>query len=319
MRSASTFLSPNRHCISQVKSLKALIYRWISQKFMAGCSNYNSLQVRKASRSKKQAREMFEKHDIPHARGTLFFNPITAHRFAKEHGFPLCIKPDVSGFSRGSHFPINNYRELWKAALLVKVWWPGSIVEQYLLGSNYRVLATETDLVSVIQRYPPFVDGNGRDSIEKLIDDENAVRESMGLYPTIYPIPKTPATVAYLKKSARTLNTIPAVGERVYTFNRVALAPGGIIETIDQSTIPAANRELFLKVIKAFDARLFGIDVIFEEGIDKDYREQRCIFLEVNSRPYTRMHSFPRYGEREDLEAFYAEMDALAIPDVDTF
>ena len=117
-RSASTFRSPNRYRILQVKSFKALIYRWISQKYMAGCSNYNSLQVRKASRSKKQARLMFEKHDLPHARGTLFFNPLTAHRFAKEHGFPLCIKPNVSGFSRGSHFPINNYRELWKACLL---------------------------------------------------------------------------------------------------------------------------------------------------------------------------------------------------------
>ncbi|MFK7861949.1 MAG: hypothetical protein AB8B64_24270 [Granulosicoccus sp.] len=302
-----------------MKSLKALVYRWISQKYMAGCSNYNSLQVRKASRSKRQARQMFAQHDVPHAKGALFYNPFTAHRFAKEHGFPLCIKPDVSGFSRGSHFPINNYRELWKAALLVKVWWPSSVVEQYLLGSNYRVLATDTELVSVIRRYPPFVDGNGRDNIEKLIDDENAVRTQMGLYPTIYPISKGPATTAYLARSGRTLETVPLNGERVYTFNRVALAPGGVVEIIDQATIPAANRELFLRVIKAFDAKLFGIDVIFEEGIEKDYREQRCIFLEVNSRPYTRMHSFPRYGQKENLDAFYAEMDALAVTDADTF
>lgn len=286
---------------------------------MAGCSNYNSLQVRKASRSKRQARDQFARHDIPHAKGALFYNPYTAHKFAKEHGFPLCIKPDVSGFSRGSHFPINNFRQLWKAALLVKIWWPGSIVEQYLLGANYRVLATDTNMVSVIRRYPPFVDGNGRDNIEKLINDENAIRREMGLHPTIYPISASQATISYLAKSGRSLETIPEAGERVYTFNRVALAPGGIVEIIDQSTIPEANRELFFKVIKAFEARLFGIDVIFEEGIEKDYREQRCIFLEVNSRPYTRMHSYPRYGEKEDLDAFYAEMDALSIADTDTF
>lgn len=302
-----------------MKSLKALIYRWISQKYMAGCSNYNSLKVRKASRSKRQARQMFAQHNIPHAKGLLFYNPMTAHRFAKEHGFPLCIKPDVSGFSRGSHFPINNFRELWKAALWAKVWWPGSIVEQYLLGSNYRVLATDTDLVSVIRRYPPFVDGNGEDSIATLIDTENAVREEMGLFPTIYPIPKGASTSAYLAKSGRNLDSIPAAGERVYTFNRVALAPGGVVETIDQSTVPAVNRDLFLQVIKAFDAKLFGIDVIFEHGIETDYREQRCIFLEVNSRPYTRMHSFPRYGRTENLDAFYEQMDALAVEDADIF
>ena len=286
---------------------------------MAGCSNYNSLQVRKASRSKRQARSMFARHDVPHAKGKLFYNPWTAHQFAKDHGFPLCIKPNVSGFSRGSHFPITNSRELWKAALLVKVWWPGSVVEQYLSGANYRVLATDKELVSVIRRYPPFVDGNGKDSINKLIDDENAVRETMGLFPTIYPIPKSAATTAYLARSGRDLDTVPAQGERVYTYNRIALAPGGVVETIDQASIPAANRELFLRIIKAFDARLFGIDVIFEEGIEKDFREQRCIFLEVNSRPYTRMHSFPRYGQNENLQAFYEEMDALTVADADTF
>ena len=286
---------------------------------MAGCSNYNSLQVRKASRSKRQARDMFMQHDIPHAQGALFYNPLSAYRFAQKHGFPLCIKPNVSGFSRGSHFPIRNYRELWKAALLVKVWWPSSIVEQYLEGANYRVLATDSDLASVIRRYPPFIDGNGTDNISTLIDKENAVREQMGLHPTIYPIPKSSSTIDYLAKSGRTLDTVPADGERVQTFNRVALAPGGVVEVIDQQTIPAANRDLFLRVIDAFDARLFGIDVIFEHGIEKDYREQRCIFLEVNSRPYTRMHSFPRYGEVEDLEPFYQQMDALAVTDTDTF
>lgn len=262
---------------------------------------------------------MFAKHGIPHAKGTLFINPFTAHKFAKEHGFPLCIKPNVSGFSRGSHFPINNYSELWKAALWVKVWWPNSVVEQYLLGSNYRVLATDKEMVSVIRRYPPFVYGNGRDSIDKLIDDENATREQMNLYPTMYPITKSAATLAYLEKTGKSLQSVPADGEQVYTFNRVALAPGGIVEIIDQSAIPEANRELFLKVINAFDAKLFGVDVIFEKGIETDYREQKCIFLEVNSRPYTRMHSFPRYGKAENLDAFYAEMDSLMVADADTF
>jgi len=286
---------------------------------MAGCSNYNSLQVRRNSRSKEQARAMFEKHDVPHAIGKIFFNPLTAHKFAKEHGFPLVIKPNVSGFSRGSHFPINNYKELWKAALMVKVWWPSSVVEQYLLGANYRVLATQDKIVSVIRRYPPFVDGNGQDNIGTLIDTENAVRESMQLHPTIYPIKKSPAVAGYLKKQKMSFDAVPNDGERVYLFNRVALAPGGIVETIDQNTIPEINKTLFQNVVKHFDASLFGIDVILEHGIETDYTQQKCIFLEVNSRPYTRMHEKPRFGHVDDLEPFYAHMDSMAVADTNTF
>ncbi len=286
---------------------------------MAGCSNYNSLQVRRSSRSKAQAREMFAKHNVPHAKGEIFINPFSAYRFAKQHGFPLCIKPNVSGFSRGSHFPINNYRELWKAALWVKVWWPSSVVEQYLLGSNYRVLATKNELVSVIQRYPPFVDGNGQSSISELIDEENQVREQMQLHPTIYPIAKSAQVSAYLAKQGLNLDSIPAANERVFVFNRVALAPGGVVETIDQTTIPDINKKLFMDVVKQFDAELFGIDVILEHGIETPYNEQKCIFLEVNSRPYTRMHEKPRYGTVDDMPAFYARMESMVVTDTNTF
>lgn len=302
-----------------MKSPKAVLYGWVSRRFMAGCSNYNSLEVRKQSRSKRQAREMFAAHDIPHAKGRIFLNPLDARRFAKEHGFPLCVKPNVGGFSRGSHFPINNMRELDKAAFGVKAWWPTSVVEQYLDGANYRVLATADELVSVIRRYAPFVDGDGEHSLRDLIDAENATRKTLKLYPTMHPIGKEQQTIDHLAGRGLTLDSIPAPGERVTLFHRVALAPGGIVETIDRRTIPAVNRELFLRVVDAFDARLFGIDVIFEQGIEIDYREQRCIFLEVNSRPYTRMHAYPRYGKADDLHAFHDEMDALPVADSDTF
>lgn len=286
---------------------------------MAGCSNYNTLEVRRASRSKRQARDMFARHDFPHAQGDVFTNPLSAKRFADKHGYPLVIKPNVSGFSRGSHFPINNASDLWKAAFAVKVWWPTSIVEQYLEGANYRVLATQTDLASVIRRYPPFVDGDGQHTIAELINTENATREQMGLYPTIHPIDTSSQTLRYLARQGLTMQSVPAANERVYTFNRVALAPGGIVETIDRATVPDVNKQLFLDVIKAFDARLFGIDVIFERGIEFDWREQKTILLEVNSRPYMRMHDYPRFGPVEDLSAFKAEMDALVVDDTDTF
>jgi len=286
---------------------------------MDGCSNYNNLAVRKNTRSKAQARSIFEQFDIPHAKGGLFVNPWQAHRFAKQHGFPLCIKPNVSGYSRGSHFPIRNNRELWKAALLVKVWWPVSVIEQYLLGANYRVLATQDEIVSVIRRYPPFVDGDGEHSISDLIDIENALRVKMDLAPTIFPIKKTKAVTDYLSKQGLTLNSVPAKDERIYVFNRVALAPGGVVETIDQDTIPEANKALFKRVVKDLDANLFGIDVIFEKGIEFDYREQRCIFLELNSRPYIKMHLKPRYNKADDLQPFFDRMDELSIADNDIF
>ena len=302
-----------------MRSIKKLVYAEINRRYLPGCSNYNTLEVRKRCRSKKQGREVFAQHNVPHARGGVFISPLAAHRFAKQHGFPLCVKPNVSGFSRGSYFPINNYRDLWRSFFKTKVWWPATVVEEYLLGSNYRVLATPDRIVSVIRRYPPFVDGNGKDDIDTLIDRENDTREHMQLYPVIHPIEKNSATLSYLKKQNLTLSSVPADGERVYTFNRVALAPGGVIETIDRQTLPKANEELFKSIVSMFGARLLGIDVIFEHGIEQPFTDQKCICLEVNTRPYISMHEVPRYGKKDNLDAFFAEMDALVVDDPDIF
>ena len=302
-----------------MRKLKTLIYAWISEKYMHGCSNFNSLEVRRGCRSKAQGRAVFAKNDVPHARGMIFFWPWKAHAFAKKHGFPLVIKPNVSGYSRGSYFPINDFKSLYKAIFWAKVWWPTTVIEQYLKGANYRVLTTDHRFVSVIRRYPPFVIGNGRDNISQLMDAENAVRREMQLHPVIFPLEKSDQVIAHLKKQNLTLQSVPKEGEQVELFHRVALAPGGVVEIIDQATIPDENRELFYNVVRMFGANVLGIDVIFEKGIEIPYHEQKCIFIEVNSRPYMKMHHYPRYGEAEDLSEAMAELENLDIPDKDIF
>ena len=302
-----------------MRKLKSLLYAWISEKYMHGCSNYNSVEVRRGCRSKAQGRAIFAKNDVPHARGLIFLWPRTAHAFAKQHGFPLVIKPNVSGYSRGSYFPINDFKSLYKAIFWAKMWWPTTVIEQYLKGSNYRVLTTDHGFISVIRRYPPFVTGNGRDTIDQLIDAENVIREQMKLHPTIFPLSKSDQVKAHLKKQKLGLESIPVEGDQIELFYRVALAPGGVVKIIDQTDIPDVNRDLLFNVVKMFGANVLGIDVIFEKGIDIPYTEQKCIFIEVNSRPYIKMHYFPRYGEAEDLDAALAELEHLEIPDKDIF
>lgn len=300
-------------------NIKKIIYAWISKTFMDGCSNYNSLKVRKGCRSKEQAREKFKQGGIEHAQGQIFFNPLRAIEFARQYGFPLVIKPNVSGFSRGSHFPINNYLELWKAIFLAKLWWPFTVVEQYLQGHNYRVVVVDGKIMSVLERYAPFVIGDGTSTIAQLIDIENDIREEMGLYPCMHPLQKGRQTTSFLNKSGRTLETIPAQNEQVTLFYRISLAPGGVVEVIDKTRLPESNQRLFDKVLTLFDANILGIDVIMEKGIDIDHRDQKCIFLEVNSRPYLKMHNYPRYGQAEDLSPYFAELDRLEVSDPDVY
>ncbi len=286
---------------------------------MDGCSNYNNLQVRKNCRTKEQARDKFLKFNVPHAKGLIFFNPLKAIEFAKEMGFPLVIKPNVSGFSRGSYFPITNYKALYKAILLAKLWWPYTVVEQYLEGKNYRIVVVNRKIMSVLQRYAPFVIGDGISTIEMLIDIENETRQKMNLFPCMSPLSKGRQSRSYLAKKGYHLKSIPMKSERVMLYYRISLAPGGSVEIIDKAHVSKKNATLFKEILTHFDANILGIDVIMEKGIDTDFNKQKCIFLEVNSRPYLKMHAYPRYGKAEDLSAYFNELDKLNITQSDIF
>jgi D-alanine-D-alanine ligase-like ATP-grasp enzyme len=296
-----------------MKSLKQIIYSWVEKKFLGGCSDYNSLSTRKSCRSKKQAREMFLKNSIPHAKGEIFYGLVKPFRFVMRHGFPVVVKPNVSGFSRGSYFPINSYYELLKAVIAVKIWWPSSVIEQYLEGKNYRIVVVKDEIMSVIQRFPPFVIGDGRSTIEELIDMENNIRSQMKLDPVIHPIKKSFKIARFLKKKKLSFLSIPAEKETITLYNRIALAPGGIIETLDKKSMHEQNKALFMKIPPYFNANILGIDAIFEKGIDIPYTDQRVIFLEVNSRPYLKMHDYPRYGKKQDLDRFYDVLNTIEI------
>ena len=302
-----------------IQRLKKKLYGFIEAYFLEGCSNYNSLAVRRSSRTKQKARDMFLSHNIPVAQGLAFINPFRALSFVRKHGFPVVIKPNLGGFSRGSFFPIRTYRDLWKALFWVKFYWPKTIIEQYAEGKNYRVTALDGNVIAVARRYPPQVLGDGINTIENLIEKENKVRARMNLCPVISPLSTGKRTQKYLKKQGLNLKSILEEDQRVDLFHRIALSPGGSIETIDISTITPKNKKLFKQILDLFEARIFGIDIIMSQGIDVDYDEQDSVLLEVNSRPYLKLHEYPRYGEKPDLSSHYKDLDTLTIEENDIF
>lgn len=296
--------------------IKKIIYSRIENKFMHWCSDYNSLEVRRASRSKRQARDMFAKNNIPYAKWTIFFSPYKAYKFVKENWFPVCIKPNVWWYSRWSHFPINTWEEFWKACFMVKAWWPTSVIESYLSWKNYRVVVTKIWWIEIaMERYPGFVIWDWKKTISSLIDDENEIRKNMKLPPVIHLIEKNKKIGNFLKKQGLTFDSVLEKDRKVSVFHRLSLAPGGILETVDISTITKKNKEIFLKILNLFDSNIFGIDVIMEKWIDIDFDKQKCIFLEVNSRPYLEMHNFPRYWKAPNMDNIYKNLDKLEVMD----
>lgn len=292
-----------------------LLHRFISRFFLSGCSDYNPLIVRRACRSKTQARTAFEENNLPYAQGVSFFSPLKAFKFAKKQGFPLAVKPNVGGFSRGAYFPIQGKFELLRASILVKIWWPVSVVERYLLGKNYRVVMTKFGVMSILRRYPPFVVGDGISNISTLIEQENLLRKKMNLTPVSQYIPKNWTIKKHLKQQGMSLTFVPDMGKKVYLHHTIALKLGSSVEVVEKHHLSANNLKDLAKIVSFFDANILGIDMICKRSLAVDFSQQECIFLELNSRPFLAMHDKPRYGKSEDLSAIYQQLKQIKITD----
>ena len=301
-----------------MRFLKKIIYSFLERHFFEGCSRFNSLEVRRKSRTKEQARDVFERIGAPHAAGDIFIWPGRAVRFVRKHGFPVILKPNFGTFSRGSYFPIRNWKEFWSAMIRTKLFWPRTVIEEYLEGGNFRVVVIEGKTMMVAHRFPPFVVGDGERTISDLIDEENRIREEMHLLPVIFRLGKKRIR-KFLKKKNLDLQTVPKEGEKIGLGNLVALWAGGALVNIPLEKIPEKNHTLFQEVLKAFDSRIFGLDMLCEKSVEVPWDEQRCIFLEANSRPYLKMHDFPRFGEKPDYSADLKQLESLEVADGDIF
>ena len=300
-------------------TFKKIIYKIIEKFFLNWCSNYNSLDIRKSCKSKKQARDMFEKNNIPYAKWEVFFNPYYAYKFIKKYWFPIVLKPNIWWFSRWSYFPIINYIELFKAIFFVKLWWPFTVIEQYLLWKNYRVIVTKNKIDLIIKRYPPFIIWDWNSNISNLINIENKKRLEMKLFPIISKIKKNFKIKIFLKKQWLNLKSIIAKNKKIFLYNKVSLELWWVIETIDIKNITQKNKKIILKILNLFNANIFWIDIIMEKWINIDFDKQKTIFLEVNSRPFLKMHEFPRYWKKPDMKKLYKKLDSIYIENKSIF
>ena len=161
------------------------------------------------------------------------------------------------------------------------------LIEQYIKGEEYRFLVINGKCVSVITRRSAQVIGNGKDTIEKLIEEKNK-EEWHVLLNTKIKI-DTPLKL-YLSKSGKTLEDIPKEGEIVKLRKNSNCSTGG--ESISLTDrVPDYFKKIAEKAAKAFESYVCGVDIIIEDLQGADY-----YILETNADPGYDINEWPYEG-----------------------
>lgn len=161
------------------------------------------------------------------------------------------------------------------------------LIEQYVQGDEYRFLIVNGKCISVVTRRSAQVIGDGRHTIEQLIEKKNK-EEWHVLLDTKIKIDSPLRT--HLTKTGRTLEDIPKKGEIVKLRKNSNCSTGG--ESISLTDkVPDRFKRIAEKAAKAFESYVCGVDILINDLTKDDY----CI-LETNADPGYDINQWPYEG-----------------------
>lgn len=204
----------------------------------------------------------------------------------KDVTYPVVIKPVKGSMGKSVFANIENKKELKQAVKQLS----GKVVcERYVQGKEYRVYALGGRPVAAVRRQPPYVIGNGANTIEELIEAKNHERREKAL-----PRIKTDeATNLKLAKDKLTLSSVPLLNTRITLSDKLGRSSGGLIERVELSELNDA--EGFCSSVQAAfpELEVFAADVI-DTGSE-------LVAIEINTRPQISSLLNPDLGEPFDF------------------
>ena len=223
-----------------------------------------------------------------------------AVRAARRIGFPVVTKPLDGNHGRGVAINLRTDEEVEMGFEKASEHGRTIIVESYIEGFDHRILVVDGKLVAAAKRVPGHVVGDGKHSIEQLVDQVNEdPRRGVGHEKVLTRLEFDHQAERLLAKLGYDRDTIPEEGEEVYLRSTANLSTGGTAIDVTDIMHPD-NREMAIRAIKAIGLDIGGVDFLTRD-IAESYREAGGGICEVNAGPGFRMHVAPSEGTPRDV------------------
>lgn len=241
---------------------------------------------------------------FPVPKGEIIYDLEEAFEVIKQIGYPVAVKPVVGHKGIGVTANVESDRGLEfafdKAKEATEPGQSSIIIEQSISGADFRLLCVGGKFVAAVERRPAFVVGDGKSTIEELIERENATEARLDT-PTsaLGKIITDEVMENYLEEQNLSLDSIPKSEEVIYLRKVANLSSGGV--SIDATqTIHPDNMILAQDIAQYFRLVCMGIDVIAQD-ISRSWKEGNFGIIEINAAPGIFMHLNPAVGVSVDV------------------
>ncbi|MDB4940338.1 MAG: hypothetical protein JWO40_763 [Candidatus Doudnabacteria bacterium] len=206
-------------------------------------------------------------------------NMDAAYRHARKIGFPVIVKPNSGSQGAGVSL-VHNKREFYKAIRAVFKRDRIALVQQPVLGVDYRLVVLDKKVISAYERIPLNIVGDGKSTVERLLKIKQ--RQFVASSRDTQIKADDPRIPIKLLHQGLSLRSVPAKGQRVYLLDNANLSTGGDSVDVTDKVHPEF-RKLAVKLTRDMGLRLCGVDLMIEGDISQ--KPSTFWVLEVNSAP----------------------------------
>lgn len=274
---------------------------------MSTGSTGDAIKALHLQRDKWATNSFADRLKMPLAKWDLLKSEEDIDRVFDEYQKPVVIKPTGLVGGSGVTTRINDVTHAKKAYnyALDKVnakqrssWQQKIMIQQQVDGEDYRLLVVAGRLEIATKRIPAFVIGDGKSTLEQLIEATNSDprRDMRNPAHILKPIAFDEMLTEYLTEQKLTLDHVPDKDEKIFVRKVASMSQGGITEDFTDKVHPQIKL-MAESLASSIHAHVAGIDVICKD-ISKPLTAENGSFIEMNTMPEAYLNAFPVIGRQ---------------------
>ncbi|RYD82993.1 MAG: cyanophycin synthetase [Sphingobacteriales bacterium] len=256
---------------------------------------------------KMETKELLHSFNIPVPIGVTVYDRHDLNAAIEEVGYPIVVKPLDGNQGKGATINATDWTCALKGFLGARKYSKGIIIETFVTGFDYRLLVINKKFVAASLRTPAMVTGDGKSTIQQLINLVNKdPRRGSGHEKVLTKIKVDDMTKRILSDLGLTLSSVLPNEKILYLKDTANLSTGGTATDVTDEIHPD-NIFMAEQIAQIVGLDICGIDVMTTD-ISKPLKETKGAIIEVNAAPGLRMHTNPTYGKARNVGKAIADM-----------
>ncbi|MFM8220724.1 MAG: acetate--CoA ligase family protein, partial [Planctomycetaceae bacterium] len=229
-------------------------------RILAAETDRTSAIAESIAQDKELTKTLLKSVGVPVPQGRPVGSAEEAWTVACEIGLPVVVKPQYGNQGRGVAVNLTTREQVAAAFDAAREEGSSILVERFAPGCDHRLLVIGDQLVAAARREPPLVVGDGRHTIEQLVELVNQdPRRGEDHATALSKLRLDAIGLAVLAEQGLTAQSVPTQGQTVVLRRNANLSTGGSATDVTDQVHP----DLAARAVDA--ARIVGLDIA---GID---------------------------------------------------